>query len=77
MQLNEVTKIVKDLSAREALPTLDQLVEKYGLLDAMSIQAGIVVSAIQARINLTESVKEDESETGFAYYEEDQSHFPW
>ena len=76
MKPTEIKKVVIELSGKESLPTLDQLKEKYGLLDAMSIQAGLVVSAIHARLQLTKSFEENYTENGLVYFEEDQSRFP-
>lgn len=50
MNAEEISIIVQGLSEEESLPTLDQLIRQYGESDGVNIQTGIVVAAIQARI---------------------------
>ncbi len=74
MNTAQIKDIVVNLSNGEKLPVFGQLQAKYGLMDAMAIQAGIGLAALFARANAGNSAQEEEQ--GFAYFEEDQQHIP-
>ncbi|MFZ2199458.1 MAG: hypothetical protein WAV40_01575 [Microgenomates group bacterium] len=74
MNTSQIRDIVANLTSGEKFPNFGQLQTKYGLMDAIAIQAGIGIAALQARANAGSKTKVGEE--GFTYYEEDQQHFP-